>query len=158
MISSASQPAPRSRRGPLRQGVLWLLGGLAVWITLVGTVRVVSQSLWPTAGPTEYECRPGAAVLLSSLEAARNRATEHTLNEREALDAFRGDLTPIWAQAPAIRQRCELNRDKLALTAIRSLELLRYAEERSIRLSAVELTHLRRTTPGLVQALAPKLP
>jgi len=127
---------------------------LAVWLIGVGTLSVLSQSIWPPLEATQYNCRSGAAALLEALETARNHATEHTLNEREALRAFRTDLHPAWGQAHAIVHRCERSQDKVALRAIRSLELLRYAEERSIRLNAVELTHLRRITPRLVKALS----
>lgn len=147
--------APERRgRGPIRQSALWLLGGLALWLIGVGTLSVLSQSLWPPMEATQYDCRSGAHALLQALEAAREHATDHTLNEREALRAFRADLHPAWGQAHGIVHRCELARDKVALRAIHSLELLRYAEERSIRLNAVELTHLRRTTPRLVKALS----
>jgi hypothetical protein len=138
----------------LRRAALWLLGGLAIWLIGVGTLSVLSQSLWRPLEATHHDCRAGAQALLQALETARNHATDHTLNEREALRAFRTDLRPTWGQAHAIVRRCELARDKVALRAIHSLELLRYAEERSIRLNAVELTHLRRTTPRLVKALS----
>jgi|SRR6187402_2920328 len=148
-----ARPARRGR-GPIRQSVLWLLGGLALWLIGFGTLSVLSQSLWPPLETTQYDCRSGAQALLEALETARNHATDHTLNEREALRAFRSDLHPAWGQSRAIVHRCERSQDKVALRAIRSLELLRYAEERSIRLNAVELTHLRRTTPRLVKALS----
>ena len=148
----------REERGTARTVALAMLGGFAVWLTVVGTYQVLKQSFWPELRTTHFDCRDGAHSLLQALESARNRASEQTLNEREALSTFRADLEPVWQQAAAIRYTCEMKRDQVALRALRSLELLRYAEERSIRLSAVDLTQLRRSTPRLVSVLSSKQP
>jgi hypothetical protein len=146
------------RRGPVRQGILVLLSCVAVWLVGAGTYQVLTQALGPGGQTTTLGCREGASALLSVLQVARERSAEQILNEREALATFRANVTPVWSQAPAIRARCEEQQDKVALEALRSLELLRYAEERSIRLSAVDLTQLRRLTPRLVYALSTKSP
>ena len=156
MANPTGQAGTQKKRGPVRQAGLVILGGLAVWLTVTGTYQVLRQSLWPDPAPTQLSCRLGAEALLTTLETARERASEHTLNEKAALKLFRSDLAPVWDQAQAITLRCEQKQDKVALRALRSLELLRYAEERSIRLSAVDLTQLRRSTPRLVHALATK--
>lgn len=158
MASPIADPSGRKKRSTLKTTALALLGGLAVWLTVVGTYEVLEQSFWPELVTTEFDCHDGTRALLESLESARNRAAEHTLSERKALSTFRADLEPVWRQEAAIRYRCEKQQDKVALQALRSLELLRYAEERSIRLSAVDLTQLRRSTPQLVSTLLSKQP
>ena len=156
-MANASETSPRrKKRGPFRQGALVALGVLAVWLTGAGTYQVLKQSLWPEVEATAQSCRSGTVALYAALERARAHAADQVLNERRALLAFRADLAPVWQKAGAIVQRCKEDRDSVALRALRSVELLRYAEERAIRLSAVDLTHLRRSTPRLVHALATK--
>ncbi len=158
MAEPSESRTRRPKRGPVRQIALVSLGAFALWLTLAGTYRVLSQSLFASPGKTQHECRDGTVALYSALEQARIRAADLSLNERDAVAKFRLDLEPIWGEVRAISRRCEVRKDKVALKALRSIELLRYAEERSIRLSAVDLTKLRRLTPRLVGALSTKSP
>ncbi len=138
----------------MRKTLIGILSVCAAWLPLAGTYQVLRQSLWADAGTTDYTCRAGASALYEALETARNGTNTLSLGEREAVSLFRTELGLVWQQSHAIVQRCQNDKDKVALRALRSLELLRYAEERSIRLSAVDLTKLRRSTPDLVRALS----
>lgn len=126
-----------------------------MYLSAVSTYQIIKPTLFPDPVPTALTCRKGALELYGSLRSARLNALGHDKSEREALTEFRNSLLPVWRQEPAIRRICIKDGDKQALAALRTLERLRYAEERAVRHSSNDLSHLRAKTPALVSALAP---
>jgi hypothetical protein len=53
-----------------------------------------------------------------------------------------------------VRALCKKDGDEAALQALRSVELLRYAEERAVRYNAIDLTKWRQLTPKLISDLS----
>ncbi len=145
----------RQQRSKLRWAGLIVISVVSVALVLVSTVQILRATLFPPTPPTDFSCREGTQELYRSISIARERAAFRTLPEREALAAFRGDLQPIWNQAPSVRALCDQEKDREALQALRSVELLRYAEERAVRYGSLDLTRVRGLTPKLVDALGP---
>ncbi len=145
----------RQQRSRLRWAGLIVISVVSVALVLVSTVQILRATIFPPTPPTDFSCREGTRELYHSISIARERAAFRTLPEREALAAFRGDLQPIWNQAPSVRALCDQEKDREALKALRSVELLRYAEERAVRYGSLDLTRVRGLTPTLVDALGP---
>jgi hypothetical protein len=148
--AQASKEGPRSL--PRVIGLICIVL-CSVYVASVSTYQILGDALFPEIVPTEYNCRSGTRALYESVEGARLRAAQVVQAEREALETFRSQLSPVWKQAAAVRSLCEKDQDLAALNALRSIELLRYAEERAVRYSAIDLTKWRRRTPELVGAL-----
>jgi hypothetical protein len=125
----------------------------SVYLAGVSTYRIFQKTLFPEVVATQHSCRSGTQALYEAIAGARLQAAKSTQPERVALRAFRKQLDPIWRQAPAVRVRCQEDRDQEALEAFRMVELLRYAEERAVRYNAIDLTKWRVRAPELVGAL-----
>lgn len=147
----------RPQRSLLRRAGLALVSVLFVLLAFVSTSQILKAAFFPDVNLTtlEFTCRDGTRALYKQVEEARALARKRTLPEREALRQFRSDLDPIWSQAPDVRALCQKNDDLKALKALRSVELLRYAEERVVRTSALDLQKMRQRTPDQVNALGP---
>jgi hypothetical protein len=135
------------------------VGILSLWITIVSSVQIIRFAMGPPSAqnqiPPGENCRDGVRRLLDSVETVRDASAKRSLPEREALRRFRSDIQESWASFGSVRALCQQAEDKPALLALRSIELLRYAEERAVRWGAVDLVRYRRKTPELVRALKP---
>lgn len=126
---------------------------LSVTLTTVLSLRVLDRTLWPDAEPSPEACEIGVRKLYLAVERARSRAEISTQGEAAALGAFREALGPEWDHFDSIARRCSLARSPAAQNALRQVELLRYAEERTVRYQALDLSRLRRNTPRVVESL-----
>lgn len=149
---SAASKRPPSR-SPLRKAGLALIVLASVYLSAVSTYQILSTTLFPHPGKTKYSCREGTKVLYESVVSARKRTAALAQPEREALSLFRDELAPTWKQAHAIRAACSNDKDQQALLTLRSVTLLRYAEERAVRYQAIDLTRWRKQAPDEVLAL-----
>lgn len=147
-----SKPSSSGRSLPRVIGLV-CIAFCSLYLSAVSTYQILRASLSPDIVATEHTCRSGTQALYQSLEAARLKVGQTTLAERDALNTFRSQLSPVWDQAPAVRALCKKSGDKQALQALRSVELLRYAEERTVRYNAIDLTKWRRRAPELVETL-----
>lgn len=137
----------------MRKAGLVACGILAVYISGVGTYRILNATLFPDRLPTELGCRQGTQALFRAVEQAREKTSHLAQPEREALSIFRSEIEPIWSKFHTISEKCVRDGDKDALSALRTVELLRYAEERTVRYQAIDLTLLRKRAPRQVRAL-----
>lgn len=156
MTGSESSPKPNRLppRSPLRIAGLVLVGALSVYLAGASTRRIFQATLFPDPGKTEYSCREGTKALYESVERARTRTASLAKPEREALAIFRQELEPTWKQVHAVRAACSNDGDRQALQTLRSVTLLRYAEERAVRYQAIDLTRWRKQAPQEVLALS----
>jgi hypothetical protein len=155
-MSASEAGGERARppgRSPLRTAGLVFVGIVAVYVCTVGTYRILNATLFPDAVTNEYGCRQGAQALFRAVELAREKTSHLAQPEREALSIFRSEIEPTWSKFHAISKECVKDGDKEALSALRTVELLRYAEERTVRYQAIDLTLLRKRAPRQVRAL-----
>lgn len=150
---SAASKRPPSR-SPLRKAGLVLIVVASVYLSAVSAYQILHTTLFPDPGTTRYSCREGTKVLYESVARARHRTATLAKPEREALALFRSELAPIWKQAHAVRAACAKDNDQKALQTLRSVTLLRYAEERAVRYQAIDLTRWRKRAPEEVLALS----
>lgn len=148
------QPAPsRPPRSLWRWAGLIVISVAAFGLAGASTYQILGSTLFPPTPPIDMSCREGTRALYLSIGEARERAVGRTLPELDALAAFRDDLKPIWNLAPSVRALCEKDNDREALKALRSVEILRFAEERAVRYVSLDLTRVRWRAPRLVEAL-----
>jgi hypothetical protein len=153
-MNESSPTAPeRGGRTPLRKLGIAALSVLGVYISAVAAIQVLSSALFPPTPPTDLSCRAGTQALYDSVVHARSGLPVEPLTEREAVARFRASVQAVWKLAPSLRKKCEENGDTVALHALRSVELLRYAEERTVRTSALDLSNWREITPRLLKPL-----
>jgi len=152
MVEKAKSARPPSRSLPRVIG-LAVISLVALGLATVTTYTVVKDTLFPETPETTFTCRTGTTALFESVQLARKAAAGRNETERLALKKFRSELAPTWSQAPSVRALCEQANDKAGLKAFRSVEMLRYAEERAVRYSALDLSPVRLRTPSLVEAL-----
>lgn len=155
MTSSSANPNPSSAspRERARRLGLGAVAVASVLLTTILTLRVLSRTLWPDASPSAEACEVGVRRLYLAVERARGRAEISTQGEATALAAFRDALEPEWTRFDSVAKRCTLDRTPAAQSALRQVELLRYAEERTVRYQALDLSRLRRNTPLVVESL-----
>jgi len=143
-----SQSSPRRERARRRGGAIAVgiyasvLGGL----TLMWSVQIIQQ-VWSQSGTTDVDCRAGVQSLLDAVRMARRSAGAETGGERAAVERFRAELQPEWAERQAIGKRCQ--GDEPGRRLLREVDLLRYAEERSVRSDAVDVARRRRRVQSL---------
>lgn len=154
MSTSNEGEGPTRRRSPIRRVGIFVLGALAVYVSLVPAYQILKGTFFPELPPTDFDCREGTIALYESLEVVSSTPPAVPLPEREAVEFFRSQLDSTWRYAPSIRNKCRQARDQEALHALRAVELLRYAEERFVRSAALDLAKRRQTTPALVSKLA----
>lgn len=157
-MTAPEEPPKRPGRSPARTIGLAVIGLCSVYVAAASTYRIFQETLFPEISHTDYTCRTGTTALYEAVEHARHLAADSARPERAALEAFREHLIPVWEQAPAVRQKCETDGDQEALRAFRTVELLRYAEERAVRYNAIDLTKWRLRAPELVGALGVSTP
>ena len=155
-MADASLPIhpPPSRRSRFAQTGLWAVGLVSVAVTAACTYQILHTTLFPSLTQTNLSCHQGLQGLYDSTQQARRQAAEQVEGERLALQDFRDALEPQWRHWATIRARCQRDADSAALSTLRQIELLRYAEERAVRYDALDLSRLRRTTPRAIQALS----
>lgn len=152
MVETGQSGRLPSRSLPRVIGLV-VIAVVAVTLACVTTYTVVRDTLFPETPETSFTCRSGTVALFESVQSARRSAADRNESERLALEKFRSELEQLWSQAPTVRALCEKENDQAGLEAFHSVELLRYAEERAVRYSALDLSKVRLRTPELVHAL-----
>jgi hypothetical protein len=142
----------------VRRVALLAVGLSCLGLTILVCYNVLSTTLTPPLTATPLGCADGARQLYDATERARRSAANELDGERAALAKFRAALAPEWNAYGTIRARCKANGDPRGLAALRSVELLRYAEERAVRYDALDLSRLRRSTPEALAALPQPAP
>lgn len=114
--------------------------------------QIITQA-WaaPPIGEAPESCQDGLGALLDAVQHARQLAAADTRGERASLSAYRAALRPVWQARGAVGAICR--GDPRAQRLLTELDLLRYAEERSVRQEAVDVARRRRR----VQAMAAEL-
>jgi hypothetical protein len=82
---------------------------------------------------------------------ARQAAAAQEAGEKAALQAFRHALGPSWTSRPALDRACAS--DRQALTSLREIDELRYAEEHAVRYEAVRLARQRKRARAIAELL-----
>lgn len=139
-MSDAGSRTERFRRRGANVAVVLYgvgLGGVTLW----WTVQIMSQAWAPATGAAP-DCRPGAQALLAAVRRAAEAASAETGGQRAALGRFREALLPEWSQRGAVTNACR--QDPQGQRFLREVELLRYAEERSVRHAATDVARRRR--------------
>ncbi len=127
----------RQRGGRIAVGVFSaILGGL----TVLWSTQIMIQA-WSHNGTASGDCRESVRQLLSAVRRARQAAAREPGGERAAVGTYRAELNPEWQARPALTQACGGDEDALRL--LREVDLLRYAEERSVRSNALDVTRRR---------------
>jgi hypothetical protein len=141
--SSPRKERARRRGGAVAVGIYSaIIGGL----TLLWSLQIMTQA-WSQSGTTTMECREGVQSLLAAVRRARQSAGSQTGGEHAAVERFRAELQPEWKQRSAVGNRCKEDEDGRRL--LREVDLLRYAEERSVRSDAVDVARRRRRVQAL---------
>ncbi len=154
-MSTDPAPAPqaaRPRRGAVHRAGLILVAALSVAFATVCTTQIVLAVWFPPEPPWDVSCREGLKGLIGAVERARANAAAEAGGERRALLGFRESLEPEWSRAATVRSLCR--NDPPAMKALRTIELLRYAEERAVRYEALDLSRLRQRVPALRRELS----
>ncbi len=154
-MSSAPPPAQkaeRPRRSVARRVGLLLVGVASVAFATICTTQIVLAVWFPPQPRWDVSCHEGLGGLLDAVERARAHAANESGGERAALAGFRDTLEPEWGRLATVRTLCQ--GDLPALKALRTIELLRYAEERAVRYEALDLSRLRQRVPALRKELS----
>jgi hypothetical protein len=149
--AEAPEAPPRRRRSALNRAGLLAIGVLSVAFATICTTRIVLTVWFPERPPWDVTCRTGVDRLLTAVERARAQAAIEPTGERAALEDFRNALEPEWTHLATVRDLCQ--GDQAALRGLRTVELLRYAEERAVRYEALDLSRLRQRVPTLRKEL-----
>lgn len=145
-------PPRRLRLSPGRRAGLLVVGLLAIALSAVCTVQIVLAVWFPDRSAEGISCRSAILELSAAVDRARQRAAaEGPQGERAALQVFREALEPEWSLFASVRAACR--DDDRALRALRTVELLRYAEERAVRYEALDLAPLRQRALALQREL-----
>lgn len=141
-----------ARRVGRRAG--WALYGLVFCLFgAVASVQILDAVFDPEPGPDVADCRRGVHNLISAVYRARGAAARNPGGERQSMAAFRQALNPEWQDRTALETACE--RDKAALSTLKEIDLLRYAEEASVRYEVVDVAKRRRRVRQLERRLGP---
>jgi hypothetical protein len=143
----------RARRRGGRIGLV-LFGILVSGATAIWTVQIIRQVWWPPFQESAVDCGTGLAGLAGAITRARLAAARESGDERAALARFRRALEPEWIARSGVEARCE--GDPEALSSLRDLDALRYAEEHAVRYETVDLAPLRRRVESMQQKLGPR--
>lgn len=154
--TSPTNPPRRPRLSPGRRAGLLVVGLLAIALAATCTVQIVLAVWFPDRSIQGISCRPAVLDLVAAVDRARERAAADPQGERAALQVFRQSLEPEWARLGSVRAACRNDDD--ALRALRTVELLRYAEERAVRYEALDLASLRQRTLTLQRELGQSYP
>src|SRR5688572_26143997 len=140
MPAPVGQNARARRRGS--RIALVFFGVLVSAATAIWTVQIIHQVWWPPFHESPVDCGSGLAGLANAVTRARLAAARESGDERAALDRFRRALEPEWTTRSGVEARCQ--GDPEALTSLRDLDALRYAEEHAVRYETLGLAPLRR--------------
>jgi len=147
-----SESPSRHERARRRGGTVAVAAGAAILgsVSLLWASQIIAQA-WASSGTAPGDCREGIRSLISAVYQARRAAAAETGGERAAVKRFRAQLQQQWDGRAALDQACQ--GDAPARVLLREVDLLRYAEERSVRGDAVDVARRRRR----VQALGAEL-
>jgi len=149
-MPEASRTSAAARRGKTAGAALFtLLLGVP---TVIWASQIVSQA-WSSPAPSAApgDCRAGLAALLQAVRQARTGAADEAAGERASLARFRQALEPTWSQRAALGAACR--DDPPARQLLHEVELLRYAEERTVRQDSTDVARRRRRVRRLAAAL-----
>lgn len=148
--SPASPSLERARRRGRRAGLV-VFGVLVASVTAWWSIQILQQ-VWAPAAPALTEpCRVALRGLLEGVNGARRAAAAEVGGEKASLRAFREALGPSWSTRPALDQACA--GDAEAMTALREIDELRYAEEHAVRYEAVRLARQRKRARAIAEQL-----
>ncbi|MCA9630897.1 MAG: hypothetical protein KC766_24700 [Myxococcales bacterium] len=154
MVESADEHARRERGRRLGRRIALVVYGLLVGgFTLVCALQILATVWFPAPGAAASSCRSGLQDLISGVRNAQRAAAEETGGEREAVTRFRQGLGPAWERRQSVQALCQ--GDKQALTALKLIDRLRYAEEHAVRYEAGDLAGLRRRVKALDSSMQP---
>lgn len=157
VATSPTNPPRRPRLSPGRRAGLFGVGLLAIALAATCTVQIVLAVWFPDRSAQGLSCRAAVLDLAAAVDRARERAAvEGPQGERAALAVFRQSLEPEWTLLGSVRASCR--DDDHALRALRTVELLRYAEERAVRYEALDLAPLRQRALTLRRELGQSYP
>lgn len=158
-VPPVPEAGARRRRSAANRAGLLAVGVISVAFATICTTQIVLTVWFPERPSWDVTCRSGIDQLLSAVERARAQAATEPSGERAALEDFRNALEPEWARLATVRDRCRGEGDTAALRGLRTVELLRYAEERAVRYEALDLSRLRQQIPTLrTELTGPKSP
>ncbi|HSC88975.1 MAG TPA: hypothetical protein VLC09_16950, partial [Polyangiaceae bacterium] len=140
----------------LRRWGLIAVGFCALTLTVTSATQIIRAVLFPPSEGPPISCRDGVTELYEATQRAVSHAGQQIDGERAALAEFRRSVEPAWSHYGTIARACR--GDARGEAALRSVELLRYAEERAVRYEALDLSRLRRATPAALAALPPSVP
>jgi len=149
----STAPTPK-KRAPFARAGLAVVGLVSVGLTFASSSQIIRAALFPADAGGITSCKSGVDSLYRSMDRARRDAAAETAGETAALHDFRTSLEPEWSRYGAVRAQCQREAYPKGQAALRNVELLRYAEERAVRYDALDLSRLRRTTPGAIEALS----
>lgn len=127
--------------------VIAVYGGFAAAFVALAALQITLQCFAATAAPIDRSspaggaCVAGLAKLQAALERASSRASRAD-DAAAALQVFEKELSPEWADEPAVRARC--GADPRGSDAFAALLRLRVAEQSHAARDAAELAALRR--------------
>jgi hypothetical protein len=136
-------------------GLVAFAGILTTFVAVSGA-QVLYQGFFPPNEPPRVNsCREGLGALIRALDRA-SLAPGSQADERKRLGRFRNALLPEWNWRVGMESVCR--NDSWALTALDSLDRLRYAEEQSVRLASDDLAPSRHQVDRIAQALGSSFP
>ncbi len=153
-FGAPSSAPPPKKRAPFARAGLAMVGLVSVGLTFASSSQIIRAALFPADTGGIASCKSGVDSLFRSMDRARRDAAAETAGEKAALQHFRASLEPEWSRYGAVRAQCRREANPNGLATLRNVELLRYAEERAVRYDALDLSRLRRTTPGAIEALS----
>lgn len=155
VVDAADEDARRERGRRLGRRIALIVYGLVVsGFTAVCTVQILATVWFPAKGDPAVNCRAGLQDLIVGVRNAQRAAAEETGGEREALASFRQVLGPAWERRESVEALCQ--GDPEALTALRLVDRLRYAEEHAVRYEASDVAGLRRRVKSVEAKLTPE--
>ncbi|MBN2191221.1 MAG: hypothetical protein JW751_00245 [Polyangiaceae bacterium] len=131
---------------------------LLIGIPTVHWSRQIILQAWkgPPAPSSARTCRNGLASLLSAVDRARMVAAAESGGERASLARFRHELEPEWLERTSLEATCRA--DPQGRHLLHELDLLRYAEERTVRQDAIDVARRRRRVHRLANHLGLTVP
>lgn len=146
------EPSAEARARKRGRRVGWAVYGLLMTaFAVTSAVEIIDQAFsTPTDGAT-VDCDEGVSGLVAAVSRARLGAASESGGERAALERFRAALQPEWEHRAAVGAACAGH--PVAERLLRELDLLRYAEEATVRYETVELARRRRNVAALEQEL-----
>jgi hypothetical protein len=143
---SAASTARIGRRAGIIAFAIPVAGLTALW-----TFQILRVVFAAPAAQGVTDCHEGVLGLDRAVHRAREAAAREPNGERAALSRFRGALAPEWDRRDGVALACA--NDARAISALREIDALRYAEEHAVRYEAGAVAAQRRRTDDSVRVL-----